>query len=100
MKETNNNTHTHTQCQCELGGKWQQVYSRFLARKTSMLTFSGFNREHCGLTTFTSVLKTRSDGELVAQTHRYFLVWFTFWFSGENAWQHISTTEVGPRLLG
>ena len=37
-----------------------------------MLTLSGFNKLRIGVTTLPAVLKTRSDGVLVAHMHRYF----------------------------
>lgn len=37
-----------------------------------MFTLSGFNKLRIGVTTLPAVLKTRSDGVLVAHMHRYF----------------------------
>ena len=48
------------------------VYCKFLDRKTNMLTFSGFSEVRFEVTTLPLLLKGRSDGELVTQIHRYF----------------------------
>ena len=49
-------------------------FYRFLAKNTSMSTFSGFSSDLFLVTTFPAVLNMRSDDELVALMHRYFLL--------------------------
>lgn len=46
---------------------------RFLERKTSLFTWSGFSDERRQVTTFPPVQTPRSDAALVAGMHRYFL---------------------------
>ena len=50
------------------------MFHKFLARNTSMSIFSGFNSDLFLVTTFPAVLKRRSDAELVALIHKYFLL--------------------------
>ena len=47
------------------------VAQRFFAKKTSIITFAGFNDERVQVTIFPPVLKRRSEGALVAGTQRY-----------------------------
>ena len=49
-------------------------FYRFLAKNTSMSTFSGFSSDLFLVTTFPAVLNMCSDDELVALMHRYFLL--------------------------
>ena len=48
------------------------MFHKFLARKTSMSIFSGFNSDLFLVTTFPAVLKRRSDAELVALIHWHY----------------------------
>ena len=52
-----------------------RVY-RFLERNTSLSTFSGLTDERRQVTTFPPVLKTLSEGELVAGIHKYLFASF------------------------
>ena len=49
------------------------VIQRFLARKTSLFTLLGLRLVRRRVAIFPEELKTRSDGELVAHTAKYFL---------------------------
>ena len=53
---------------------FKQVYCyKLLFKKTNMLTFSGLRFPLNKLTTWPLELKSRSEGELVAHTDKYFL---------------------------
>ena len=53
---------------------FKQVYCyKLLFKKTSMLTFSGLRFPLNGLTIWPLELKSRSEGEIVAHTDKYFL---------------------------
>jgi len=45
---------------------------KFWAKKTSLSTLSGLRHDRCGVTMLPPVLKTLSDGQLVAHTDKYF----------------------------
>ena len=44
---------------------------KFFDKNTNMFTFTGFSRVRLDVTTLPQVLKTRSEGVLVAQMHKY-----------------------------
>lgn len=65
--------HVVHECLCVHSFVSMLSYGKFFARKTSMFTLLGFKHVRWHVTTFPDVLKSLSEGELVAGMQRYFL---------------------------